>query len=342
MSDSGSGRTRLRDRDIKKIGRAGGNNVNTRELKNQLQTLNRNVSNVSDKVGDVETRVEKLENRIVEVEQQKAEAKQSAREDLLDDLRETYEEKQRQYRRKRQQIIEDYKEGIGRLKDRFISSISDQSEHFDQVDDEFDAVEQKRETAAESGRATTGPMTRNYQQRLDLIRQSRDDFIENVDRFLEHRRDTAQTIESLQTGVPGLDDAARIDVPFWVVVAESDGRERVAVLPVMERGRPSEQPSAHDPYVSYLQPNDRHDYRNLTAAVEEYVERDGVRQRLESRQGDYADPSFMRRNGYVGDRFVDALETYQFGGQSGGRSQSQSTSEPGRTEQARTEAVTDD
>jgi hypothetical protein len=342
MSDSGSNRVSLSRSDIKAIGRSVGNNVDVSKLRSELRSIDSSVSDVSNKVEDVEDRVKQLEKRVVEVEREKARAQQSAREELLNDLKDTYEEKQRQYRRKRRQILDDYKEGIRRLKDRFISSISDQSEHFDQVSDEFEAVERARETAVESGQQTTEPMARNYEHRHELLRDSRDEFIENVDRFLEHRQETAQTIESLQTAIPGVEDAVRVDVPFWVVVAESDGRERAAVLPVMERGRPTETPSVRDPYVSYLQPDRSHDYRDLTDAVEEYVERDDVRERLASQAGGYADPSFLERNDYVGDRFLDALREFELDGEHASGGSASGTRVDAAARAGRTEATTDD
>lgn len=345
MSNSGSSKVSLSRSDIKAIGRSVGNNVDVSKLRSELRSIDSGVSDVSTKVENVEDRVKQLEERVVEVEREKARARQSARESLLNDLRDTYEEKQRQYRRKRRRILDDYKEGIRRLKDRFISSISDQSEYFDQISGEFDAVETARETAVESGRDTVGPMARNYERRHELVRESRDEFIENVDRFLDHRRETAQTIESLQTGIPGVDGAVRVDVPFWVVAAERDGRERAAVLPVMERGRPTETPSVRNPYVSYLQPDRTHDYRDMTDAVEEYVQRDDVRERLASRTDEYADPSFLERNDYVGDRFLEALREFELDRQrtSGSGTRATSESSPGTTaSRGRTEASTDD
>jgi prefoldin subunit 5 len=307
--------------------------VDTRKIENKLDSINTNVQNL-------EKRIKSLENRVVEVEKTKAKAKQAARVDIIKDLQETYEQKRRQYEQKKAQILEDYKDGINRLKDRFISSISDQSEHFDRVSGEFDTADQAKKTAVASAEASVNPAASTYRRRLEEIGESRQAFIENVDAFLRHREETAQTIESLQTPIPGIDDSARIDVPFWVVAVEKDGQERLAVLPVLERTGASGDPTPSTPYVPYLQPSNTHDYQDLTDAVKRYAQRDAVLQRLDTHEGDYADPSFLAKNSNVNERFVEALEEYQLDGRmQGSRATADST---GQTRTKTAEVATDD
>jgi hypothetical protein len=235
-------------------------------------------------------------------------------EDLVDDLRDQVDEKRAEFERRRSDVLEDYRDSIRRLKDRFVGAISGNREQFDQVESEFAAVEERRtQTAGAAEGLSDGPV-RAYDRRLESVIESRNGFLTTINDFLDDRETTAETIDSLQTPLPGASGLTTVEVPFWVVGIERNGHEELRVLPVLDRGRGDAAASRAQPYVNYLREHPTHSYGDMTESVREYVQRDDVRDSLARQDGEFADPGFLRRRDETLDRFVDALEEYQLPG----------------------------
>jgi outer membrane murein-binding lipoprotein Lpp len=298
--------------DEKKIGRAAGNAISTEisSLESEIQQTNQAVKQLSNDV-------QRLEERISEVERAKAEAERRAIEDLKDRLKEQVEEKRREYERRIGEVLDDYRGSIERLKDRFLGSITGHGENFETVEEEFSDVLEARSTVVEQTRTLEEGATTTYGERTDAVLSSRNAFFEHIDGFLEDREETAATIDSLQTDVSGVDGAATVTVPFWVVGIETGSGEEIRVLPVVDRGDPDGSPTRRNPYADYLRAHPTHGYTDMVEAVRSYVVRDEVRDALASRGGAYADPEFLAREGLVQDRFVDALRRYELDGNGG-------------------------
>jgi hypothetical protein len=154
--------------------------------------------------------------------------------------------------------------------------------------------------------------------------------------FLTDREETAGTIDSLRTPVPNISGATTVTVPFWVVGVRKNGREEIRVHPILDRGNPKESPNRATPYVDYLRAHPTHSYTDMVDAVNEYVVRDEVRDALAGQDRQFADPSFLRRNDAVADRFVDALAEFELNDRpvngDDGRSRTESHSEKTREE----------
>jgi archaellum component FlaC len=308
------------DVDERKIGRAVANGMEGQmaNLQNSVDSLRRDLANKLDdtnrEVNRLNDRIEALERRLTEIEQTKASAQREAMEGLVDDLKEQVDEKRAEFERRRGDILEDYRDSIRRLKDRFVGAISGNREQFEQVEDEFADVGAARTTTADAaGRLGDAP-AREYDRRLDAVIESRNGFLTAINDFLDDRETTANTIDSLQTPVPGMSGATTVQVPFWVVGIERDGNEEVRVLPVLSRGSADDAPTRAQPYVNYLREHPTHSYGDMASAVTEYVQRDEVRDRLAGQDGEFADPDCLRRRDETLDRFVDALAEYQLGG----------------------------
>jgi ElaB/YqjD/DUF883 family membrane-anchored ribosome-binding protein len=293
-----------------RIGRKTGEAVG-RELKPQLRELNNRISEVRDAVQELERNVEGLKYRIEEIEATKANAQRKAREGLKDDLKERLDEARAEYNRRVAEVLDDYRNSIERLKDRFLGSISGREEQFDQVESEFADVVDSREKCIDSIVEVGQPATTNYRRRLDAVNESRNAFLSAIDDFLSDREETAATIDSLQTSIPDIDGATTVTVPFWVVGIRKDGQEEIRVLPMLQRDQPDASPDRANTYVEYLREHPTHSYGDMRSAVHSYVTRDRVRNTLASREGEFVDPSFLRRNDIAAQRFVDALEEFE-------------------------------
>ncbi|MFB6151299.1 MAG: hypothetical protein ABEJ40_05780 [Haloarculaceae archaeon] len=306
--------------DERKIGKAAGSAVSG-ELKGELSSIKSNTSETADQVREMkrevsalQRRVESLEERMTEIERTKAEAQREATESIKDELERQLEEKKRQFEEKKRDVLGDYQSSIRRLKDRFVNSIPGQSEGFERVTEEFDrAVELRDSVVEEARRLGSHGAAAVHEYRRRHVEESRTAFTDAIDDFLADRRETANTIDSLQTAVPGVDGNERVHVPFWVVGIERDGREEVYVLPIQTRAEPEAAPTARAPYASYLKPHDTHYYGDWTDAVEAYVRQDHVRDRLAADDPTFADPDVLRDLPGVHDRFVDALTEFEFG-----------------------------
>jgi hypothetical protein len=304
--------------DLKRIGDAAGEaagsevNREMRKLRNDISNLNGRLKEVEGEITEVNRNIEELNRRVVEIEEKKARAEKEAKSDIRDTLKERFEEKQAEYERKRDEVLEDYQQGIERIKDRFVSAISGRKSNLDQVDEEFDDVASTREELGDTDKHAKA-MNANYNDRLDMVEESREEFSAAVEEFLEDRRATARTVDSLKTPVAGIDDAVSVHVPFWVVGIERNGREEIQVLPVGRRGTPEERPRPGRPYVSYFESHPVHDYSSFVPEVESWVQRNDVRNQLEREEGNFADPSFLSRLDGVSDRFVEALSRFELG-----------------------------
>lgn len=308
------------DVDERRIGRAVANGMEGQmaNLQSSVDDLRRDVANKLDdtnrEVNRLNDRIEALERRLTEIEQTKATAQREAMEGLVDDLKDQVDEKRAEFERRRGDILEDYRDSIRRLKDRFVGAISGNREQFDQVEAEFSGVEEARTTAADAaGRLSEGSV-REYDRRLDAVIESRNGFLTAINDFLDDRETTANTIDSLQTPVSGMSGMTTVQVPFWVVGVEKDGHEEIRVLPVLKRGSADEDPTRSQPYVNYLREHPTHSYGDMASAVTEYVQRDEVRDQLARQDGEFADPDVLRQREETLDRFVDALAEYQFDG----------------------------
>lgn len=291
----------------RRIGKAAGNAVagEIGDLKSEIRRTNQAVSDLSDDI-------QQLEHQINEVERAKAEAERRAIEDLKDQLKEQVEEKRREYERRVGEVLDDYRGSIERLKDRFLGSISGHGENFETVETEFASVLDARSAVAERGAELDEGATETYGSRMNAVLASRNAFFENIDGFLEDREETAATIDSLQTDIAGIDGAATVTVPFWVVGIETEAGEEIRALPVLGRGDPNGSPTRANPYADYLRAHQTHGYTDMMDAVHSYVTRDEVRDKLADRDdGSYADPAFLKRGGVARDRFVNALREYE-------------------------------
>lgn len=278
------------------------------------------LENIEGRIKELNERVTQLQQRIEEIEQTKASAQRQAVEGLKDDLHDQLEEKRQEYQRRLGEVLDDYRGAVERLKDRFLGSISGREEQFEQVEDEFRVVQERREACVETTAETSHPATSNYQVRLDAIIQSRNGFLGAIDDFLADREDTAATIDSLQTQVPGVSDTATIIIPFWVVGIRKSGHEEVRVHPILDRSdrSSSQNPDRAAPYAEYLREHPIHSYGDMTDMVHTYAIREVVRDALASRDGEFVDPSFLRQSDAVMDRFVNALEEFELEDRPGG------------------------
>ncbi|MFB6177003.1 MAG: hypothetical protein ABEI99_07660, partial [Halobaculum sp.] len=287
------------------------------ELKSEIEETNRSLD-------QLQRRVEGLEQTITEIERKKARAERRATEDLKQTLEEEYEEKRDEYQRRLGEVLDDYRESIKRLKDRFLNSISDSSQQFEQVESEFERVVEHRSKAASGAAEFETPHAANYEDRRAAVTDARDDFLGTIDDFLADREDTAAKIDSMQTSIPGVTGATRVQIPFWVVGVRRDGDEELRVYPVQNRGHATEPATRTDPYRPYLRNHSTHQYSDMTRAVQQHVQRDAVRDALAREEQTFADADFLRRNDAVADRFVDALVEHELadrGGTSGGGSE---------------------
>ena len=306
-----------------------------RGIKSQISKLNSSIEQTNREIQNLEKRIGELEQSFARIEQTKAAAQAEAMEDLVDDLKEQVDEKRAEFQRRRRDVLEDYRDSIRRLKDRFVGTISGNREQFDQVESELADIEERREeTAAAAGRLSDGA-AREYDRRLDAVIESRNGFLSAINDFLDDRETTAETIDSLQTPLPGVSGVTTVEVPFWVVGIERDGREEVRVLPVLARGSGDASATRAQPYVNYLREHPTHSYGDMADAVSEYVRRDEVRDRLAKQDGEFADPDVLRRRDETLDRFVDALAEYQLdGGDRSGEASERATDAAERTEVA--------
>lgn len=295
--------------DERRVGKAAGNAVagEVSELKGEIRQTTNAVNQLSNDVKE-------LERQINEVERAKAEAERRAVEDLKERLKEQVEEKRREYERRVGNVLDDYRGSIERLKDRFLGSIAGQGDNFDTVETEFSSVLDARSAVVKRGERLGEGASQTYSERTNAVLDSRNTFFENIDSFLEDREETAATIDSLQTNVAGIDSAATVTVPFWVVGIETESGEEIRALPVLGRGDPSGSPNRANPYADYLRAHRTHGYTDMMDAVHSYVSRDEVRNKLADRDdGSYADPEFLQRGGLAKGRFVNALREYELG-----------------------------
>jgi cell division septum initiation protein DivIVA len=296
--------------DERRVGKAAGNAVagEVSELKGEIRQTTKAVNQLSNDVNE-------LERQINEVERAKATAERRAIEDLKDRLKEQVEEKRREYERRISEVLNDYRGSIERLKDRFLGSISGHGDSFETVETEFSSVLKARSAVAERSEQLGEGASKTYGGRTNAVLDSRNAFFENIDGFLKDREETAATIDSLQTDVAGIDGAATVTVPFWVVGIETEAGEEIRALPVLGRGTPNESPDRANPYADYLRAHQTHGYTDMMDAVHSYVARDEVRDALASRdEGSYADPEFLKQEGVAKDRFVNALREHELGG----------------------------
>jgi TolA-binding protein len=309
------------------------------ELDKTTKQTNKEINRLHDQLDDLEQRIASLERRITDVEQTKARAQREALENFVGHLKEQVEEKREEWKRRRNEVLDDYRDSIERLKDRFVGSISADSEPFGRVEDEFGRVEAARQKSVDAvGPLAEGPST-NYEGRANAVLDARQECQAAIDDFLTDREETAEKIDAMQTRIPGVSEPSTVQVPFWVVGIERDGQEEIRVLPVLDRGS-GDAPSRAEPYAGYLHQHGTHQYGDLCTTVHEYVSRDDVRETLASRDEGFADPAPLRRRDEVMDRFVDALERYQLGTTSARAEERTET--PPETAESRTGMATDD
>jgi ElaB/YqjD/DUF883 family membrane-anchored ribosome-binding protein len=352
MSNDQQTTVSISKRDLNRIGEAAGKSVSDK-LKPELNGIETNTSKTAKEVeqtkreiSKLEDKIEALERKIEDVERTKAEAKREATASVKEKLEAQYEDKKEKFKQKQQSVLGDYQASIRRLKDRFVNAIPGQDEGFEQVNDEFERAAERRQTllekADELGTHGAGSVHEYRRKRMD---ESRTELTTAIDDFLQDRRETAETIDNLQTSIPGINGDGQLNIPFWVVGIERDGREEITVLPIPTRNTPNEQPTPRNPYVSYLQPHDSHDYSEWVSAVKEYVVRDKVRDKLASRDGTFEDPSFLRQYQSVSERFVDALEEFEMTDRSAAgttRTASRSATNSGSERTTAAEVETDD
>jgi|GEM_PF-6209308 len=288
--------------------------VDTSSLEGEMQSLNRSVSNelerTRESVESLKADIQQLESRVTEIERTKARAQRKAAAELKDDLKETVDEKREQYEERITDVLRDYQESIRRLKDRFLNAISTENEAFEDVSSEFENVVERRESVTSVGSTLADPPTETYENRLSAVSESRSEFMDAIDDFLAHREGTAETIDSLQTSVPGVSGTETIHVPFWVVGIERNGEEELRVLPVLGRGSIDGRPSRASPYAEYLSEHRTHSYGDLTDTVAAYVQREDVRDKLASRDQSFADASAIPNDAML-PRFRSAFEEYE-------------------------------
>lgn len=297
-------------RDVKRMGKSAGNAAGQAAGNAVAEQVNPELENIKSEIGDLQDDIQNLENRLVEIEEAKAAAEREAKEDIQARLKERYDQKKQEYQSKKQEVLGAYQQGIRRIKDRFVSSISGQKSTMDQVDDEFEDLTTKTAQVVDGTSRHSSSITQNYRKRRQRLENSRADFSGAVDEFLADREGTAKTVNSLKTGVPGIDGITTVNIPFWVVGIERNGQEELRVYPVMQRGQPDHQPRPDQPYAPYLRYHPDHDYQDFIADVKSYVQRDHVRDQLAQEQ-QYADPSFLARLNGVSDRFLDALRSFE-------------------------------
>lgn len=305
------------------------------DMASEINNLSRRLEGLE----NLDKKVDELREEIRRIEKTKAAAERQALEDLRSTLSEQLEKKRDEYERRVGEVLDDYRKSVETLKDRFVDSISGRTSNFDQVEEEFGTVREHRQHCVEPVRSVGGEVANSYQGRIDSLVESRDAFSSAVDDFVTDRRETAETIERLQTDIPGIDSAARIVVPFWVVGVQVDGREEIRVLPIMEVGDPSQKLERATPYQSNLRPHPRHNYEEMIEAVQAYVRRDSVWDRLAKDEGSFADPSFLLERNRAMDRFEEALRYFELQNRvTNGAEQSREQSR----ERTREEAVADD
>jgi predicted transcriptional regulator len=289
------------------------NRLNTiEENTNDLDDIPDELDSISNELENLKEKISSLENKINEIEYTKASVRRRELEGYVDRLEAQLDEKKDRWQELKKEVLDDYRDSIERLKDRFVSAISGDSEPFEQVEEEFGRVEAARTEAASVVEPLDASPNANYEHRAAAVDEAQQACEAAIDNFLDDREDTAATIDSLQTPLPGVGGASTVNVPFWVVGIERDGREEIRVLPVLDRGS-GESATRAEPYGDYLRQHGTHQYGDLRSAVHEYVSRDEVRDNLASREDGFADLEFMRRRDEVLDRFVDALERYQLG-----------------------------
>ncbi|WP_436908546.1 hypothetical protein [Halosimplex marinum] len=332
-----------------KIGRAAGDAV-AKELDGRLRRIENNtdsIQEVSSEVRTLQRKVEQLEEQMATIERTKARAEREATESIRDKLESQYEEKRRKFEEKKRSILEDYQSSIKRLKDRFINSIPGQSEGFDQVNEEFETATERRDAVVEEARRLgTHGAGAVHEYRRRRLSESRSAFTDAIDDFLADRRETADTIDSLQTQIPGINGDVQVNVPFWVVGIERNGQEEIHALPIQTWTDSNQSTTERSPYAARHRPHGTHDFSEWTDAVERYASRDEVRDALADRDAVFEDPSYLRNQPGVRTRFVDALENYEFGGRqtagSGRGGASQSARAGGERSAETAEVVTDD
>jgi len=263
---------------------------------------------------DLDKKIDELRQRIEQIEQTKARAEREALEDLKSELGAQLQEKKEEYQRRLGEVLDDYRNSVETLKERFVDTISGREEQFGQIEAEFAATDENRRGCVDATLSTGEAATDNHDARLEAVIESRNAFMSAIDEFVGDREDTAATIDSLQTPVPGIREGAQIVVPFWVVGVEIDGREELRVLPVQNRSDPSGTLERASPYLEYLEEHPTHSYGEMTDAVHAHVSRDEVRDDLARREGEFADPGFLADQDVAMERFVDALREYELDG----------------------------
>jgi hypothetical protein len=301
-------------------------------IERQLDDLNEKLNNLND-IGRNITRlrrdIEDLQNRIETIEREKARAERKAVANLKDTLREEFKEKRHEYERRVKEVLDDYRDSVGRLKNQFLGAITGHDEEFAMVENQFEDVQAHRREVVDAAAATGATGASNYEDRAEAIIQSRNRFVSAAEEFMNDREDTANAINSLRTQVPHITGQTTIAVPFWVVGVQKDGREEIRVHPVLDRGDSDGDLDRANPYVEYLRNHPTHAYSDMIDTVKEQVVHSEMRHALASQQKSFADPSFLRRNDAIDDRFVDALAEFELDDRpvSGGGERSQSGSQ---------------
>jgi len=342
MSERDISEKRIGDAAGKAAGREVSSSING--LRSEIKTTNSKLERLDKQINSLQTETHELRKDIKSIEQTKARAKREATEDLREQLQEKVETKKQEYYSKVGDVLEDYRGSIERIKDRFLNSIADRSEYFQGVEDEFEAVRERRTELTAANDDLDQPGVDAYQRRIEAINRSRGGFLDAIDGFLADREETAETIESLQTPIPGVNGVATVQIPFWIVGIERGGQEELLVWPIQDRTSHQE-PTLANPYASYLSEHETHAYGHIASTVHSYVQRDVVRDSLASGDPAFADPrSVFQGNKAVHDRFVEALEEYELarrsvtstGSNAGGRSRTRASSS-GTTEDVTTD-----
>lgn len=289
-------------------------------IQNEIERLRRDVSDLEDKldkIDELDRSIQDLERRIVKVETEKARARKEAKKDVYERLETKAEEKREKYQKKLREVLGDYKKRIDRLKDRFLNSIAHRSESFKQVEDEFSDASRRKTEPSKAVSEVREAAREGHERRLKSVVGARSGFIESINGFLDDRRQTADLIDSIQTEVGGIDGAQRLQIPFWVVGIERDGREEIKVYPMQGVRGPDRSPTDEKPYADYLSEHPDHSYGDMADAVKRYAQRDEVRDSLAEGEPEFADPSVLRSRGAANERFVDSLKKHELSDREG-------------------------
>lgn len=283
-------------------------------INRKLDEIDNDIANLEQRlhgVEDLDKRVKELEREINRIERTKARAERDSLGDLRETLSEQLEEKREEFQRRLGNVLDDYRESVETLKERFIDSITGRTNSFDQVEEEFLTAQEHREDCSDTTKVTGGQMANTHERRRKAMATSRDQFTGAINDFVEDREDTARTIERLQTRISGVDGATQIVVPFWVVGVRKNGQEEISVLPILDVGESTMNFNRGNPYQNDLQFHQTHNYEAMRDAVHSYVSRDRVRNQLAKQEGTFTDPSFLSRENRAMDRFVNALRQFE-------------------------------